>query len=223
MSLRSVGKGCGVALIRADSGANVLPCPHLPIDSFARKLFSKASRHQLIRLAVLFISLIFAARVTNAGEPSVTESQIKAAFLLNFAKYVEWPPESLDEAGPIVIAVFGDNEVSDDVQKLAENKIVGGRRIEFRRAQGPDDCANCHVLFIGTSEPRLISDILGRLADSSVLTVGECDEFLDKGGIINLARRDRKIRLDISLASARQARLKISSKLLTVADQVKGR
>ena len=87
----------------------------------------------------------------------------------------------------------------------------------------PDECVNCHILFVGSAEPREISAVLAKTRDVSVLTVGQNDEFLEKGGIINLTQNDRRIRLEINLRSARQANLKMSSKLLSVADAVKGK
>jgi hypothetical protein len=189
------------------------------LASFAKRLFLKTCL-----LVTAVACLVHAAGSAKAGESVVTESQIKAAFLLNFAKYVEWPAEAFAYTNsPIVVVIFDDDELSMAFQKVAEGKIISGRRIEFKRAVRPEECGICHVLFVGTREPRQVGQILERLRKTSVLTVGACDEFLDKGGIINLAQRDRKVRLDISLTSARQARLRISSQLLSVADHVKGK
>jgi hypothetical protein len=85
------------------------------------------------------------------------------------------------------------------------------------------DLIGCHVLFLGTSERNGMSDLLDALTSTSVLTVGDMDDFLDLGGVIKFTRRDRNVRLEVNLTVAHRAKLRISAKLLAVADQVKRR
>lgn len=212
------------AFFRAESGPKKSSyCT--PVRAWHRlHSLANVSFRKIFPTLAVVVSLIFGGISARAADPVVTESQIKAAFLLNFPKYVEWPADAFAASNsPLVVAIFGDEAVSADFQRLAEGKSIGGHPVEFRAATTPEACVHCHMLFLGTIEPREIADILNRVRDTSVLTVGETDEFLDKGGVINLSQRDRKIRVDISLRAARQANLRISSKLLSIADNVRGK
>jgi hypothetical protein len=154
----------------------------------------------------------------RAGDAVPSEAQMKAAFLLNFPKYVEWPATDFAETNsPIVIAVFGSDEVADEFAKLSERKVINGRSIQLMRAKTAEQCRNCDILFIGSAESRSAAELLTGLRGLNILTVGENDDFLDRGGMINLARRDRRIGLEVNIDSIRQTRLKVSSKLLALA------
>ena len=159
-----------------------------------------------------------------AQDTALPETHVKAAFLVNFPKYVEWPAGTFPETNsPIVVATLGETDLSDDVRRMVQGRIVNGRPLVFKVVAEADLTGNQHILFIPDSARRRLSAVLDRLNDSRVLTVGESDDFLSRGGIINLARRDQKVRLEVNLVAARQANLKISSKLLSVADVVKGK
>ena len=181
-----------------------------------------------ILFGFLAATMILAGQSSLAGGEAVGPSpdQVKAAFLVSFPKYVDWPAALFPATNsPIVLAVFGDDDEGAELRKMAEGKSVNGRPLEFRRVTTEDECAGgCQVLFIGNSERRRIPQILQKLKGTSVLTVGESenDDFLEKGGVINLALQGRKIRLHVSLAAAQRAQIKISSKLLSVADLWKG-
>ena len=100
---------------------------------------------------------------------------------------------------------------------------MGGRRILVRNVGGTGEIAGCHILFIGDSEGKQVAAFLDRAKDMPILTVGETESFLDGGGMIHFVKREEKIRLEINLAPAREAGLQISSKVLSVADVVRGK
>jgi hypothetical protein len=174
-------------------------------------------------LAVLCAVVALALRAAGAAAPS--EDQVKAAFLLNFPKYVEWPAEAFaDERSPIVLAVIGDKGVEKEVRSMAQGKFFNGRTVEVRAAAASDEIApDCHIVFISRADERKAAQVIAGLDERSVLTVGESDEFLASGGMIELTRRDQKVRLAVNLPAAEARGLKISSKLLSVADVVKRR
>jgi hypothetical protein len=156
--------------------------------------------------------------------PLPAEYQVKAAFLINFAKYADWPADAFASAtSPIVIAVLGESRVTGEIQKVIAGRTVNGRKIVLKRLASGEDAAGCHILFISATEEQHSPNLLARLRESDILTVGESDDFLERGGIINLARRDQKIAVEVNLTAAGNARIKLSSKLLSVADSVKGR
>ena len=158
------------------------------------------------------------------GETPLTEYQVKSLFLLKFAKYVDWPSSAFAATNtPIVIGVAGEGKFGGDLAKAVEGKSVDGRRILVRQIQTPEDFDKCHILFIGSSQKTGFAEILGRIKGKPLLTVGETDQFMEQGGVINFVKKEGKIRLEINMNAARQANLQISSQLLNVADVVKGK
>lgn len=169
--------------------------------------------------------LLFVTRPSAAGAPpTLSENQVKALFLLNFAKYVEWPSNAFASPdSPMTIGVVGDNDISEDLRHVMSGKTFGRHPIVFRRVQRAEDCAKCHILFIRASEKPRLGEILQKVRNSPVLSVGESEQFVKQGGIINFMKKDGKVRLEIELGAARQSNLQISSKLLNVADVVHGK
>ncbi len=181
----------------------------------------------LLRTVILFCALLIfsiSADRGKADEASVPEYQLKSVFLLNFAKYVDWPSEAFNTSeAPIVIGVLGENKFGTNLENTVKNKNVGGRKIIIRAILQDSDWQTCHILFISASEKKRLNEILEQVRASPVLTVSEIDQFTEQGGIIRFLKKEQKIRLEIDLQHARKAKLQISSKLLSVADSVKGK
>ena len=180
---------------------------------------------KLLRTRVIFlIALCLAAGplVSRAGDSGPSEPQLKAAFLLNFPKYVQWPSNALAETNsPIVVGIVGNDNVAQEFAAMSQGKVIEGHPIRLLRPATAAQCHGCQILFVGAGETRKLPEIAGQLKGSSILTVGESDEFIDQGGMINLARRERRIVLEVNLDATRQSELKISSKLMALAT-VKG-
>jgi len=152
-----------------------------------------------------------------------TEYEVKAAFLYNFARFVEWPPEAFrDPADPFVIAVLGRDPFGPVLDETMAGKTVAGRRIEVRRATRVEDVRDAQMVFISSSERANMPAILKALDRPGVLTVGESDGFAERGGAINFVLQARKVRFQINPARAEEARLKMSSQLLKLATLVSG-
>jgi hypothetical protein len=167
--------------------------------------------------AVLF-ALIAGFGFNGFAQSQPTEYQIKAAFLFNFAKFVDWPPEAFPATNsPIVIGVMGKNVFGNDLEKTIRDKTVNNRRFEFVAVSSATEAIRCHILFISPSEKDNLKKIVDSLHNASVLTVSETDQFIDAGGMINFLIQDDKIRFQISDAAAKKAGLQISSKLLSLA------
>jgi hypothetical protein len=177
-----------------------------------------------VLLAAAAISWVAGTSVANAEEPVASEYQIKAAFLINFPKYVEWPSSAFAQTNsPIVIEVQGETKVAEEIQKIITGRTVNGREIVLKYLPSGGEPGGCHLLFISAAEQKRSPSLLLKLKDPNILTVGESDSFLASGGIINLARRDQKIALEVNLAAADRTQIKISSKLLRIASVVKGK
>ena len=156
--------------------------------------------------------------VGNAQDFRPTEYQVKAAFLFNFAKFVEWPPRAFaSETAPLVIGILGDNPFHEDLAQTIRNKSIDSHPLELREVRSPTEFTNCHILFISTSEKERLPEILKALKGSSVLTVGETERFLETGGMVNFVLQGTKVRFQINNAAAAGAGLKISSKLMSLA------
>ena len=158
------------------------------------------------------------------AEGSLSEYQVKALCLYNFAKYVDWPAESFAEAAtPICIGVVGKDDFADALRTVVQGKAINGRVIAIQTFKPNEDASKCHILFVGALANKRLQEILQPIKSSPVLTVGEGAAFEKAGGVIRFVIRDNKVRFDIDVAAARQARLRISSKLLGLADAVSGK
>jgi hypothetical protein len=152
------------------------------------------------------------------AQTSMSEYQVKALFLLNFVKYVDWPAGA---SGPITIGILGQDNFDDNLTNAIDGKTVNGRTITIKHFSPGDSLSGCAILFISASENSQLSAILGKTGSMPILTVGESESFLENGGIINFMLKEGKIHLAINLKAAQKAHLQISSKLLSVADVVK--
>lgn len=165
----------------------------------------------------LALGLSFVSSV-RAGDVAPSEAQVKAAFLLNFPKYIEWPAAAFPETNsPILVAILDADDVADEFANMSEGRIIGGRPVHLRRITAPEQCHGCHVLYIGSGRDWKLPNLLAKLRSSNVLTVGESDVFLAASGMINLARRERRITLEVNIDSIHAAGLQVSSKLLALA------
>ena len=162
-----------------------------------------------------------AARGLGAEASTLSETQVKALFLFNFTKYVEWPESAFaSPTAPLTIGLLGDTELAEPLRALAAGKTVNGHPIVIVDKMTADRATNCHILFLSTAEQKQLPSLLPALRGQPVLAVGENDKFTRLGGIVNFGRRDSKVRLEINTATAGEARLKLCAKLLGVADVV---
>jgi hypothetical protein len=146
------------------------------------------------------------------------EYRVKAAFLLNFTKFVEWPPEEFaDSDSPITICILGDDPFGPALDRMVAGEDVNGRKVLVQRIRH-EPSKSCQVLFIGRLE-RDVPKILASLGRGT-LTVGEGENFLREGGMIAFVIDNRRVRFDIKRNAAEGAALKLSSKLLNVARSV---
>jgi hypothetical protein len=149
------------------------------------------------------------------------EYHVKAAFLYNFAKFVEWPSGTLGSSSPIAICVLGQNPFGRVLEDTVSGKTVDGKAFVVRRISEAKAGPFCQILFVSASERARFGAILGELRTGGVLTVGESDGFIEEGGIVNLKLDDGKIQIQINLNAAEHAGVRISSKLLSLAQIIR--
>lgn len=152
----------------------------------------------------------------------VNEYQVKAFFLYNFAKFVEWPAQSFKAANdPFVICILGPNPFGTSLGQAISGKVVAGRPIVIRQIADIQPGYNCHILFVHSSEGKRFRSKGGSVNGSGVLTVGETDGFTGDGGVISFKLEDGTVRFEINVNAAGREDLHISSKLLSLAQITK--
>jgi len=167
--------------------------------------------------AAAVLCLLSAVLPLRAEEPN--EYQVKAAFLMNFTKFVEWPQTTFrDPSQPITICVYGDDPFGAALDQAVEGEIVAGHRLTVEHLHRPPAPRACQVLFISRTERDPAAIVAA--AGPGVLTVGDDDRFLRDGGAIAFVVQARHVRFDISLRATAKASLTISSRLLNVARTV---
>jgi hypothetical protein len=165
-----------------------------------------------IVLKWLAYCLLLSASPTHANSPS--EYQVKAAFLYNLARMVEWPNESA--SAPLVMCFMGEDVFGSTTDGIA-NKTIRNRTLVFRKNTTLRDIEVCHILYISPSELNNVTAIAKTLASRAILTVGDVEEFTEHGGMVNLIRDNERINIEVNLKRAEKSGLKISSRLLTLA------
>jgi hypothetical protein len=175
-----------------------------------------------IRLALL--AVLIATVPGRSHAQLLSEHEVKAAFLVNFARFTEWPSAAfLDSASPIMIGVAGDETLRRTIDHLAKGKLFSGRALKTRNVKDANDVSHIQLLFIGGLPGFRTADILKTLNGLPVLTVGDTAGFCAQGGMITfLLERDR-LRFEIRFDTTEYAGLKVSSRVLALAKTVHGK
>ncbi len=177
-----------------------------------------------LRAALLGLALLFSpfgsARIL-AQSPAASEYDVKAAFLFNIAKYVEWPAQALAPGAPIVIGIFGEDPFGDGLDRLVQGRRVNDHLITVERATRVNDLKNVHILFISASERDRAPQICSAAEASKIVTVGDTPQT-EPFTVINFATEHGRIVFTANLEAARRASTRISSKLLHLAKSVRG-
>lgn len=166
------------------------------------------------------VALLFALLATGApacAQAPADEAQIKAAFVYNFLKFVDWPDavsRRSDEA--LVVAIVGEGTTAEAVAAFLATRRVGDRLIVVRRLVWDQSLVGVNAAFVSEGDPRKLRRILDAGAGAAVLSIGESPNFASRGGMIGLVVEDRRVRFDIDTDAADAARLHISSKLLAL-------
>lgn len=175
-------------------------------------------------LLAVFVAISAAPdRAARAAEDDATlEQRVKAAFLYQFAGYVEWPPDAFAQAGaPVTIAVLGADALAAELSQVVAGRTVGGRAVSVRRVRPGEPLAGVHILFIGRAENARLAQLAQGSQPRAILTVTESDGALAQGSMINFILVDRRVRFEVALDAAEKGGLRLSSRLLAVAQQVR--
>jgi len=170
---------------------------------------------------VICLLLSFADAGATSAQ-TIDEYQVKAAFLYNFAKFVEWPALTFKtDKDPIRICVLGLDPFGTALADAVGGKTVLGRPFVLSDIASAGQVTDCQILFISSSERKHLRSILAELRTKGTLTVGETDGFAADGGMVNFKLSGGKVRLEINIEATGQAKLRINSSVLSLAQIVK--
>jgi hypothetical protein len=174
-------------------------------------------RRALKRIAMLLLSALLAAPA-SAQSP---EYRLKAAFLLNFAKFTTWPEPEFSSASQIALCIVGSDPFGEELASI-EGKKVHGRDLIVRRGVKPEELKSCHVAFISDSEQPRLAQVIATLGSAAVLTVSDLPNFCEAGGAIALLTSGARVQFDVNLQAAERASLKLNPQVLKLAKTLHG-
>ena len=176
-------------------------------------------RSRVLRAAGWLAAVLLAAGgAARAQTP--TEYELKAIFLYNFTKYVEWDEEPAKK--PLPVCILGEDPFGEALDGVVAGETAHGRRLVVRRIGTVAEALACDVVFLAESEDPQLETVLAALAERAVLTVGESERFIREGGIIRLREDENRIRIVINVDAAKRAGLRISSQLMKLGELVGG-
>ena len=199
---------------------------HTDIDltpgPFPNREGERRRRPQFKTRVVILLLVVFAPFVEPWAHAQNAEHVVKAAFIVNFVTFIEWPARAFDsEDAPFVIGIVGEDAFGSVIDRAAKEKNADGRAFVVKRLEWGSEMKGCHVLFLSASEKDKLKELAELLKDTPILTISETPGFTKHGGIINFFVEDEKVRFEINVDAAKRAKLAISSKLLRLAKIVK--
>jgi hypothetical protein len=166
-------------------------------------------------LALAVLTLVMTT--IPAQTATTTPSELKAAFIFNFLRFTEWPPDAISSGAPIVTCVMDEGQVADAFRRLVRGRIVGTHKLETRVVRAGESLPGCHVLYVSGLDTKRSDALVASLQDSSVLTISDDEQFAERGGIANFFVRNDNMGFAVNIVALRRAKLQISAKVLTLA------
>ncbi len=178
----------------------------------------RSDKLRLVRFPLVIVVIAMAGLRTRSVQAQTSdEYHVKAAYILNFARFVEWPADVLPAGSPMIIGIVGDDPFGGTLDDLLRGKTANGHPILLKHFRWNDMVTGCEIVFISSSEEPHLAQFLRYLGTQSVLTISDIDRFSLRGGVIEFRMVGNRVRFDINREPAIAARLSISSKLLSVA------
>lgn len=165
-----------------------------------------------------WISLLMLVCGAALAQPK--EHEVKAAFLFKFLSFVEWPQEALGE-GPIVIGVFAADDVAVELRNIVPGRSVQGHPVTVRRLREGESVAGVHLIFFGGGETPRLREVQRVAPTQPLLVVCDWDGALDQGAVVNFLRGEGRVRFEVALDAAERRNLRISPRMLSVAQSVR--
>ena len=183
---------------------------------------SRLSPRFFILQMILFSSAYNFPTALPAQVRQPSEYELKAAFLFNFAKFVDWPTNAFaGPQSPFLVCILGTDPFGGALDKALQGKVIAEHPVSVARVKRVADISGCQILFVAASESQLLPEVLAKLRGLCVLVIGETNDFASSGGAIQFTLEDNRVRFFINPDAADRAGLKISSKLLALAKIVR--
>ena len=151
-----------------------------------------------------------------------TDYDVKAAYLYNFGRFVEWPAKvPVDRSGPFAVCVLGQDPFGPSLDATLAGETIDGKAIVAKRISGTEESGDCQILFLHLADDSRFGKIIAELDKKPILTVSDMPQFIKRGGMIQFVPEEQKVRFEVNLTATQHAGLKLSSELLKVATAVK--
>jgi hypothetical protein len=197
-------------------------CDYLPSAEICRLVQALVQRGvRFVRVVAGCCALLsfggLEVRAQDAIDPRL-EYNVKAVSLYAFGRYVSWPESAFpNKDSPFVIGTYGGNPFGDALERIAQKKTLNGRKIVVRQIERPEDCADCHILFVprgvsSDAEAKLFQQATGK----PVLLVGESPGFATRGGVINFYHSGSNVKFELNPDKSVENKLSLNAKLLTL-------
>lgn len=202
---------------------------HWSADALREKMPTREWRRGHLRpwfttvlVACVLIGLLIELPSIQGQHAKPTEYEVKATYLYNFSRFVEWPAQALQaQSDSFTICVLGDNPFGPALKATVAQETIAGKSVVAKQVPAPQDAMSCRVLFISSSEDKRLKEILTSLGTASVLTVSDLPNFAQRGGMVQFILEGNKVRFEVNSATAERAGLTLSSELLKVAVNVR--
>jgi len=170
-------------------------------------------------IALLLLLVLVLCKTPAAYSALSDEAQLKAVFVLNFAKLTEWPSDAVSESGRFTIAILGKAPPAAFINML-KGQMVHGANITVRRVENVRQAKECQLLYVSDSERQNMPGILKEVGQSAILTVSDMAGFCEAGGMIGLVPVQNRLGFEVNAMAVRKARLTVSSQLLKLAKNI---
>jgi hypothetical protein len=175
-----------------------------------------------LRHTIMAVSWLLFAMSSVLGQQRPTDYQVKAAYLYNFGRFVEWPAHvGAANGDSFTVCVLGQDPFGPALDAVLAGESIGGKNVVAKRISNPQESVNCRILFLASAEGGRLNQIIQTLDKEAVLTVSDMPQFSQRGGMIQFVLEGNRVRFEVNLAATQRAGLTLSSELLKVATAVR--
>lgn len=173
-------------------------------------------------IAVAAACAFLANLVLHAQNPRPTDYQVKATYLYNFGRFIEWPEKlAAAQGGSFTVCVLGQDPFGPSLDATLAGETIGGKTVVAKRISSAEESGDCQILFLSLTDDNRLNKIIADLDKKAVLTVSDMSQFVKRGGMIQFVLEGKKVRFEVNLTATQHAGLTLSSELLKVATAVK--
>jgi hypothetical protein len=173
-------------------------------------------------IAIVIACVLLASPSLQAQNPRPADYEVKAAYLYNFGRFVEWPGKvGAAQGGFFTVCVLGQDPFGPSLDATLAGETIGGKTIIAKRISSAEESGNCQILFLSLTDDSRLNKIVADLDKKAVLTVSDMPQFVKHGGMIQFVLEGKKVRFEVNLTATQHAGLTLSSELLKVATAVK--